>query len=488
MRITKMADKKDDTGQQVEGKTFESFDQLGWDGFANQLTSFIQTEADFVDGSLVISLNAGFGEGKSTFFEMWESQLKSDVGLPDAIRLNAWESDFINDPLLAIVFSVVQHLEEKPEQKEVVQKIKKGAGKLVRVGASLGNGVIAHLLGADLIKAAQVAEKGDLVEAADIGESIYDDFKARTKALKDVRDGFKEAFSEEEASSLIVIVDELDRCRPDYAISYLETIKHIFDIPQLTFVLGVDKNALACVAKSLFGADLKFNEYYRKFVHRNISLPEPDENAVRKFCSKLITEYVDSEPLKGSGRYSYAKVGRHNIDRIRDLCVNFDLTPRQVHEMFRCLAHLHSCDEDHAGRLLWGWEVASLFMIATSLQEPDVFRKLGKGKISLDELGLFLQSKGFFKKKNRLSSWWFNVLFLAVSTEGNESIENLFEVYLDYGLINKLATEEETTKARESLKREISSFYEGFGYGLGYDDCALEKIYKLIEGVKRFTD
>ena len=140
-----MADKKNNTREQVDGKTFESFDQFGWGGFANRLTSFIQTEADFVDGSLVVSLNAGFGEGKSTFFEMWESQLKSDEGLADVIRLNAWESDFINDPLLAIVFSVVQHLEESPEQKEVVQKIKKGAGKLVRAVASLGNLSLIHI-------------------------------------------------------------------------------------------------------------------------------------------------------------------------------------------------------------------------------------------------------------------------------------------------------------------------------------------------------
>ena len=482
-----MADKRSNKEEQVESKTFESFDQLGWDSFANQLTSFIQTEADFVDGSLVVSLNAEFGKGKSTFFEMWESQLKSDVSLPDVIRLNAWESDFINDPLLAIVFSVVQHLEEDSVEKELVQKIKKGAGKLVRSGASLGNDVIAHLIGANIIKAVQVGEKADLVEIGDIGESIYDDFKTRTKALDDVRDGFKEVFSEEDASSLIVIVDELDRCRPDYAISYLETIKHIFDIPQLTFVLGVDKDALACVAKSLFGEDLKFNEYYRKFVHRNISLPEPDEDAVRKLCSKLITEYVDSEPLKARDRYSYANIERHNIDRIRDLCVNFDLTPRQVHEMFRCLAHLHSCDASRAGNLLWGWEVASLFMIAASLQDQDVYRKLGKGKISLRELGALLQDKGFFKKDGRSKPWWFNLLFLAVSTEGNKSIERLFEVYVEYGIINKPATED-TTTAHETLRQEVSLFNDGFGYGLGYDECTLEKIYKQIEGVKRFTD
>ena len=51
------------------------------------------------------------------------------------------------------------------------------------------------------------------------------------------------------------IVDELDRCRPDYAITYLETIKHIFDIKGAVFILAADRQQLENSAKTAFGLD-----------------------------------------------------------------------------------------------------------------------------------------------------------------------------------------------------------------------------------------
>ena len=104
---------------------------------------------------------------------------------------------------------------------------------------------------------------------------------------------FNEIFLTEH--SILVIIDELDRCRPNYAIEFLETIKHLFDIRGLVFVIGVDKGQLASSAKALFGQELVFDEYYRKFAHRNVNLPVKSQLMTEKFCQKIVAEYLSPE-------------------------------------------------------------------------------------------------------------------------------------------------------------------------------------------------
>ena len=76
--------------------------------------------------------------------------------------------------------------------------------------------------------------------------------RSARRALQKLRDTLREVFGGDSPKAFL-FVDELDRCRPDYAINYLETIKHVFDVHGLVFVLAVDYEQLECSAKALFG-------------------------------------------------------------------------------------------------------------------------------------------------------------------------------------------------------------------------------------------
>jgi predicted KAP-like P-loop ATPase len=77
---------------------FETTDAFSWSGFAGKLEAFLLKEVEFVEGSLVVSLNAKFGSGKTTFLRMWKNHLdtprESDPKSPLCILLNAWEDDY----------------------------------------------------------------------------------------------------------------------------------------------------------------------------------------------------------------------------------------------------------------------------------------------------------------------------------------------------------------------------------------------------------
>ena len=90
---------------------------------------------------------------------------------------------------------------------------------------------------------------------------------------------------------IMFIIDELDRCRPDYAISYLETVKHMFDIDGSVFLISADRAQIENSARAAFGQDLDFEEYYRKFVHRETSLPDIDEGE----CGCIATQEGESD-------------------------------------------------------------------------------------------------------------------------------------------------------------------------------------------------
>src|SRR6185369_6813478 len=87
--------------------TFEEYDKLGLKPFSQKLEKFLMVEHDFVEGSLVVSLDAPFGAGKTTFLSMWKSDLEkrreTEGTVPKTVMINAWESDYCGDPLLSIV-------------------------------------------------------------------------------------------------------------------------------------------------------------------------------------------------------------------------------------------------------------------------------------------------------------------------------------------------------------------------------------------------
>jgi nucleoside-triphosphatase THEP1 len=274
-------------------------------------------EPKFVDESFVLSLNSEFGSGKSTFFEMWANKLESDGNTFKVVYLNAWESDFQGDPLLAIVSCLLNLLQPAGESEEV-KKIKETAGKLGKFALSVGNDIVQKFIGINIIKAGQYAESKDGIAKSKSGYACFQLYKERCELFEKLKTMLSSLTTKSE-HPILIIVDELDRCEPNYAIEFLETIKHFFDIKGLIFVLGVDKNQLASSAKALFGQQLVFDEYYRKFSNRDVNLMVKSQPMTERFCRKLVEEYLSQEAFERKGRFPHFKHDSYRTDDIVDL-------------------------------------------------------------------------------------------------------------------------------------------------------------------------
>ena len=294
--------------------TFEE-DLLDLKGFAEKLEKFINVEHRYVPESLVISLNGSFGSGKSTFFKMWTDYLAKKGSLDNGlfvVEVNVWNDDYCGDPLVSLVSALIDSLNRKNKDSQGVLDAAKDIGWFL---TGIGNQVTNALTGINPAAAGELAEKkkSERKGRQDFSGNYFDIYKAKKKALASLKTAIRAIISGDNPNVLI-LVDELDRCRPDYAISYLETIKHVFDIKGIVFVIAVDRKQLECSEKAAFGADLDFPEYYRKFIQREVALPKPEAKTYRG----LVTKYVEYYLRRENERHCFMSLDRHRINNIVD--------------------------------------------------------------------------------------------------------------------------------------------------------------------------
>lgn len=424
----------------IDVSSFEN-DLLDLSDFAKQLQKFIEVEHHFVSGSLVIALSSKFGSGKTTFLKMWRSLLENkdsneNENKPRVISLNAWDHDYNDNPLFAIVSSLIESLEDRKESDlaKPILNAMEDIGRFMTMGI---NQVIKKSTGIDTIEAKKFAkEKKEQRDGVNFSDS-FSVYQGQKKAMKHLQDTIKK-FVADSKMQVLFFVDELDRCRPDYAILYLETIKHIFDVKGATFILAADRQQLENSAKTAFGADLDFDEYYRKFVQREISLPPITDKGYSKLADTYVSYYLKQENLR-----SCFKIDDDQIKNIIELIAALQLTPRQIQEAFRIIGHSLEKPEEKEESIYWCLAVGLIAMSVFKVGNHRVFELLGsKQFIPQDALSFLRNILG----KDE-ADWWFKLFITGDGLKIPEST-SYEKVMIDLGLMKEGEGSNELSKYR----------------------------------------
>lgn len=446
----------------MEITTFDD-DLLGLKDFAKRLEHFIDIEQQYVEDSLVIGLSSKFGFGKSSFLKMWMSSLRNPEkkeGKPLVIFLNAWESDYYGDPLFAIISALVDSIKNEGKSPEKILDAVKDFGWF---STAIGGQIVEKLTGVNALAAGEIAEKKKKIRGNKV-QNHFDTFaiyEGRKNAMLSLKDAIKE-FIQNNNSTILFLVDELDRCRPDYAISYLETIKHIFDIKGAVFLLAADRLHLKNSAKKAFGYDLDFEEYYRKFVHREITLPEISYENYLKLAMKYVNHYLERDGI----RNCYMQLDSDKINNIANLVSAIKLTPRQIQEIFRVLGHTLETSAEKKGRMLWCIATGTIMMSVFKIGKPEIFHLLGTQQLQLKE------AYNFFKEQLKLKhfEWWITLCITGGGMQVRQS-----EGYED--IFRNIAQPAEF----EEFKRNYNS--DGWSNGWGYTSNRIVQIYEKIQQI-----
>lgn len=259
-----------------EGNPFEN-DKLDRSQFSNILTDVVSF---YGQTGCVLALGGEWGTGKTTFVKMWRQAL-NNKGFK-TLYFNAWASDYTEDPLIALI----AELSELSADNGTINKIAAGA---VRITASVLKSTLKGVLKkATGIDADVISDAID--ESIDIGKKYLDKFEEQKTTLEEFKENLRKYIAENAGENPIVFfVDELDRCNPHYAVAVLERIKHLFEIPNIVFVLAVNKKELSNAIQGYYGSSkIDSDEYLRRFIDIDFILPKPKLDAYFDF---LYEEY-----------------------------------------------------------------------------------------------------------------------------------------------------------------------------------------------------
>lgn len=254
------------------------------------------------------AINGGWGVGKSFVLDMFEEQAQK-YGQEGTVldqyvifRYNCWEYDYYEEPLIAIVASILEQYEEKilflkEEEKAILKETLIHIGKellsIIRTGVKIAYGVdIKHAITAttEIIEDAQ----------SRIEENhAYDSLFAFKTVLRKLQDAF-ESLSKHQ--TIVVIVDELDRCLPEYTIKVLERLHHLFyGISNVQVILSIDRSQLEHVVKQIYGQNTNCRKYLDKFIDFELKLPigslnDSVDSRFKEYFSRFECIRADTHP------------------------------------------------------------------------------------------------------------------------------------------------------------------------------------------------
>lgn len=412
-----------------------------------QLTNYV----DRLNCGAVLALDARWGEGKTWFVRHWKKHLEDENH--NVIYLDAFANDYLEDPFLVISSEIASKLDQTAD-KRLVHKFKKAAAVLQQglltqaptiiasmISFALTGGIIPFLkIDNDSIK----DKYEDIVDKVtdNIGEKVteaiqkkIDDYEEEKQSLN----AFKETLAKLAESldrPLVFIIDELDRCRPDFAIRLIERIKHFFDIPKIVFVLVMDKKQFSKVVCHNYGYDEKLGEeYLDKFVDFMIPLPQISVPSLNKKFDHVKT-------LKKL----LSKVGEESDD----ICLVFYLaqfndyfSARQLQKMIHLYALLRKPSTE-----------TNIFLVLALLLNPEkLTEKIIKTVGVLDGIIKNQDMSGYVTDITRLDLEQFQ-LFVKNNLKLNA------EVYFE--LIIKIKVIEINYLASENKNKEFLKLYSTF--------------------------
>jgi len=236
----------------------------------------------------VLSVEASYGMGKTYFFSRFCEYAKKN-GL-DCIYISAWENDYQPTPFLFICEKIKKYMEEKDSS-----AIKSNLSSFIN--SSL------HIM-------------KEITKSSEFNVPIYKFITLNIKnvfsknkhdSIKDFKRELTQLIVKTRTKPLILVIDELDRCRPDYALKTLEVIKHFFDVDNLYVILPINKEAVERMVKAIYGEIQDSENYLKKLINQNLILLQPTFQSYQK----LINAHITKEKLKQQIKKKYIDISRN---------------------------------------------------------------------------------------------------------------------------------------------------------------------------------
>ena len=353
--------------QTLEKPTFDTQDEFNRKPIAENiirlLTSPIDLSPMVIDGS--------WGTGKTEFCQKLIRLMQQQHPDYQPVYIDAFRSDHSGEPLLALLAEIIkactpEDTGEQPseQRKNITRKVAKAAGFVMKTVVKAAVGHVLKQNTDDLAEGLQQIMNGDQ-DADSLAETVTD--TAATIASHSI-DATVEALLKEQIEAeknletlkaclkelaadkpIILFIDELDRCRPDYAVDMLEVIKHVFDVENVKVVLVTNTKQLRAAINHRYGVEVDAQKYLDKFLKYSFALPDKIVDPVEAGRTLVAVEYF-KQLIRNSRMFDELKGSIKQIviimNFICDMIEQNDISLRETERLVRFLEIYYSLSRE----------------------------------------------------------------------------------------------------------------------------------------------
>ena len=264
---------------------------------AEKLTAYI----DRLNAGAVLGLDAPWGEGKTWFGKNWSAKLQEDGY--KTVYIDAFEQDYVEDPFMLLAAELLIVTTDDSEAKTKIEQKAIGVLKAtVSIGGKIGAGLFTKYilggveLGDEVEKALADASDETIAYSSQLVEEKFKQYEQDKQTVSAFREELAKYASQQD-KPIVIFIDELDRCKPDFAVSIIERIKHFFDVPNIVFVLLLNRDQLEKAVQGVYGSETDGAAYLGKFVNLFLKLPKVkssdyfSERNIEKFVVTTFNKY-----------------------------------------------------------------------------------------------------------------------------------------------------------------------------------------------------
>lgn len=354
-------------------KTFATHDEFNRKPIAENIIRLLTSDIDL--SPMVI--DGGWGTGKTEFCKKLIRLMQEQHRDYQPVYIDAFRSDHSGEPLLALLAEIIkactpEDTDGQPSEKR--KNITRNFSKVAKFGIKTAlNAGFRYLFkqGMDELVDEFRQDGSNEQEVKNAAETVTDVAAKITdytidatveallkeqieaeKNLETLKACLKELAAE---NPIILFIDELDRCRPDYAVDMLEVIKHVFDVENVKVVLVTNTKQLRAAINHRYGAEVDAQKYLDKFLKYSFALPEKVV-AQTEQDRVWVSIHHFGQLIKGCDIGEVLFSGYRVMECINEMIKRNNLSLRETERLVRFLEIYHSLSNGFGARnesVLW---------------------------------------------------------------------------------------------------------------------------------------
>jgi len=395
--------------QTLEKPTFDTQDEFKRKPIAENIIRLLTSDIDL--SPMVI--DGGWGTGKTEFCQKLIRLMREQHPDYQPVYIDAFRSDHSGEPLLALLAEIIkactpEDTGEQPseQRKNITRKVAKAAGFVMK---TVAKAAVGHILKQNTDDLAEEFQQimNDGQDADSLAETVTD--AAATIASHTI-DATVEALLKEQIEAeknletlktclkelaaekpIILFIDELDRCRPDYAVDMLEVIKHVFDVENVKVVLVTNTKQLRAAINHRYGVEVDAQKYLDKFLKYSFALPDKIVDPVEAGRTLVAVEYF-KQLIRNSRMGNKLQdlidefviiidYSTDSIDFIADMIERNDISLRETERLVRFLEIYHSLSRGGLNsQEIWQYRLLRITGIFIFCFHPNLMDDINKNR------------------------------------------------------------------------------------------------------------